>query len=159
MLSEKTLSKIRGLGLNAQGYLSVCVIVQEAIDENRPSKQTTSVALTVPADWPGDYFEQFYSKYPNKKDPKAARKALDKVAFAGKTRWAELIAGLERYILSDDVQRGFVKHPTTFLNKGSWMNKEQTTPKRVERPKSFFEVAAESHERANGAGTDQSEYR
>lgn len=141
MLSEKTISKIRGLGLDANGYLTVCAIVQEAIDESRPAKQTTSLALTIPADWPADYQEQFWRTYPNRKSKKEAMKALDKVAFGGKIKWADLIAGIERYISSRDVQRGFVKHPATWLNGECWKDQEQTTPLPVERPKSFLEAA------------------
>src|SRR5271156_2828592 len=110
------------------------------------------IAATGLSDWPADYREQFWTKYPNRKDKTAAMKALDKIAKAGKTRWADLINGVERYILSDDVQRGYVKMPATFLNKGSWMNEEQSTPKRVERPNSFFDAASDM---SNGTGTDQ----
>jgi len=137
MLSERTLSRIRGLGLDANGYMTACEIVQEAIDASHPKKQ--ALALQIPADWPADYREQFWRKYPNKKDKHEALKALDKVAFAGKTRWADLIAGIERYILSRGVQRGFVKMPATFLNKGSWKDEEQTTPVPRNGPASFFE--------------------
>lgn len=141
MLSEKTLSKIRGLGLDASGYLSVCTIVQEAIDDARPAKQETSLALTIPADWPADYQEQFWRIYPNKKAKTEAMKALDKVAFAGKISWEGLKSAIERYKLSREVQRGFCKHPATWLNKGCWKDEEQSTPAPVERPASFFDVA------------------
>ena len=154
MLSEKTLSRIRGLCLGAHEYLTICEIVQQAIDENRPSKQTSCLAFTLPADWPADYQEQFWDKYPNPKSKKIAMKALDKVAFCGKTHWDDLINGLELYIYSREVQKGFVKHPATWLNGECWKDQEQTTPLPVERPKSFFDIAAESYERANGAGTD-----
>lgn len=155
MLSEKTLSRVRGLGLDANGYMTVCDIVQQAIDESRPSKQTSCLALTLPADWPPDYQEQFWAKYPNPKSKKVAMKALDKVAFCGKFRWGDLIAGLERYICSRDVQRGYVKHPSTWLNGECWKDQEQRTPLPVGRSKSFFDVAAESYERANETGPDQ----
>jgi hypothetical protein len=140
MLSEKTLSKIRGLGLGVHGYLSVCAIVQEAIDESRPAKQTTCFALILPGDWPADYRELFWEKYPNKKSKKEAMKALDKVAYSGRTRWTDLIGAVKRYIVSRDVQRGFVKHPATWLNAECWKDQEQTTPWLVERPKSFIDA-------------------
>lgn len=154
MLSERTLSKIRGLGLDANGYLTVCTIVQEAIDESRPAKQTTSLALTIPSDWPADYQEQFWKKYPNKKSKKDAMKLLDKVAFAGKTRWGDLIAGLERYILSRDVQRGFIKHPSTWLHGECWKDEEPAAPARVEQ-RTSFERATDLLSGVYGAGSHQ----
>lgn len=139
MLNERTLSRIRSLGLDANGYMTVCEIAQEAIDLSHPKKK--SLALQIPGDWPPDYRDQFWDAYPNRKDKHDAMKALDKVAFAGRTKWADLINGIEQYKLSRDVQRGFIKMPATFLNKGSWKNEEQTTPTQVERKGavSFFD--------------------
>lgn len=95
----------------------------------------------IPADWPADYQVQFWKAYPNKKAKAFAMKALDKVAFAGKTKWADLISGLDRYILTDEVRRGFVKHPATWLNGGCWM--DEPTPNGTKgRSLSFFEIAA-----------------
>ena len=111
------------------------------IAECAAASQNQTLTLQIPSDWPMDYQVQFWRAYPNRKDKHDAMKAIDKVAFSGKVRWADLINGIERYKLSRDVQRGFVKMPATFLNKGSWKDEEQTTPQRVERP-SFFDVAA-----------------
>ncbi len=96
--------------------------------------------LQIPADWPSDYQSQFWKAYPNKKAKAFAMKALDKVAFAGKTAWADLMAGLERYISSRDVKRGYVKHPATWLNGGCWMDEQGPTP--PDRPLGFFELIA-----------------
>src|SRR5579859_980653 len=150
MLSERTLSKIRSLGLDANGYLTVCTIVQEAIDDSRPAtKQTTALALTLPADWPADYQEVFWKKYPAKKSKKEAMKAIDKVAFAGKTKWLDLIIGLDAYIISREVQRGFVKHPATWLNKECWKDESGPGEGTSGGPRGtkdggpgFFEIAA-----------------
>ena len=106
-------------------------------------------------DWPADYADKFWSLYPNKKSKAHAMKALDKIAKAGKTRFVDLIAGVERYILSRDVQRGFVKHPATWLNGECWNDQEQTTPIPVERPKSFLEAAMDFDD---GTGTDHGQH-
>lgn len=95
--------------------------------------------LQIPGDWPADYQAQFWALYPRKTDKKAAIKSLDKVAFEGKTRWVDLINGIERYKLSNDVKKGYSKHPATFLNKGSWMDEEQTGPVPINGPVSFFD--------------------
>ena len=94
---------------------------------------------TIPLDWPADYQSQFWKAYPNKKEKIYAMKALDKVAFAGKTAWIDLMEGLSRYILSREVKAGYVKHPATWLNKGCWMD-EDTGAKA--KSLSFFEIAA-----------------
>lgn len=90
-------------------------------------------ALQIPGDWPADYREQFMAKYPRRTKKKDGLKALDKVAFAGRTKWADLIAAIERYILSPDVQRGYVMHPATWINAECWKDEEQTTPHPIER--------------------------
>jgi hypothetical protein len=156
-LSARTRTQIETLvaasELSPAVHKMIAQIVEDAVAAAAPAGKTGMAV--VPADWPPNYFEQFYARYPNKKAPDRARKALDKVARCGKTRWLELITGLENYILSRDVQRGFVQHPATWLNGGCWKNQEQTTPLPVERPKSFFDVAAESYGRANETGPDQ----
>jgi len=112
------------------------------------------IAATGLSDWPADYQSQFWNRYPNKKAKALAVKALDKVAKAGKTRWVDLINGLERYIYSYEVQKGFVKHPATWINGGCWQDQEQTTPLPVEKPKSFFEVASDLMSAGNGERTN-----
>src|ERR1700730_13043868 len=97
--------------------------------------------LQIPADWPADYQVQFWKAYPNKKAKIHAMKALDKVAFAGKTKWADLIFGLERYMLSNEVQRGYVKHPATWINGGCWMDETSPNGTNGSGP-GFFEIAA-----------------
>lgn len=123
---------------------------EQNTDEQSTARETR---LVTAADWPADYADVFWSRYPNKKSKGHALKALEKIASAGKTRFSDLIAGLERYINSRDVQRGFVKHPATWLNGQCWKDEEQSSPLPVERPKSFFEVASEAYENANGART------
>ena len=143
MLSEKTLSRIRSLGLDTHNYMAVCEIVHDAIFERETAQKKIATTLQIPGDWPVDYQTQFWKIYPNKKDKNEARKALDKVAFAGKTKWADLLEGLERYKLSREVRRGFVKHPATWLNKGCWMDEAGPEPEGTNgRPLGFFELIA-----------------
>lgn len=85
-----------------------------------PTAKGRAVAKTIPADWPADYRERFWGRYPNRKAKAHAMRALDKVAFAGKTAWADLWVGLERYINSETVKRGFAKHPATWVNAECW---------------------------------------
>ncbi len=138
MLPSQMLAQIEALGLDLITETSVIEIVEEAM---REAKFGTEVKfLQVPADWPADYREQFWARYPNKTAKPRALKALDKVAFAGKARWADLMAGLERYIISPRVIGGYVKGPEKWLNDEGWNDQ----PCRGPKPKSlgFFEIAA-----------------
>lgn len=152
-MNQSVLNRIHALNLDPFTETAICEIVQEAIDG--AAKPSTEMALQIPGDWPECYRDVFWSRYPNKKAKPRALKVLDKIAFSGKTRWADLINGLNRYISSREVRSGFVKHPATWLNDQGWKDEEQTTPLPVGRPKSFFEVASDSFERSNGPGTDQ----
>jgi len=135
MLSRDILQRIFALHLDPMTETAVMEIIRDAVD----GKATQILTLQLPGDWPTDYREQFWRRYPRKDDKPVALKKLDKIAFSGKTRWIDLISGLERYLRSDDVKRGFIKMPATFLNKESWGN--QYVGNRSE-PKSFFDVAA-----------------
>jgi len=152
-MDQGILDRIHALNLDPFTETAVCEIVQEAIDG--AAGPSAEVALQIPGDWPANYPDIFWLRYPNKKAKPRALKALDKVAFSGKTRWADLISGLNRYISSREVRSGFVKHPATWINDEGWKDQEQSTPPPVERTKSFFEVASESFERSNGPGSDQ----
>ena len=140
MLPAQILDQIHALNLDPFTETAVCEIVQEAID-GAAGNPTTAIALQIPADWPADYQVIFWQRYPNKKAKPRALKVLEKIAFAGKTRWSDLINGLERYILTREVRRGFIKHPATWLNDQGWKDQEaEIVPE--DRPKSFFEIAA-----------------
>lgn len=140
-MPKSILDRIEALGLHESDAATVRQIVRDAVDiatcPVEPSK-----ALAVPGDWPADYREQFWKAFPRRTKKDTAMKALEKVAKAGKTRWADLINAIERYKLSRDVQRGCVMHPATWLNGGCWKDEEQTTPHPVgPRPASvgFFD--------------------
>jgi hypothetical protein len=123
MLPKTILDRITGLMLNPRDHAAVCQIVSEAMVV-AATKKGTAVAKTIPPDWPADYREQFWKLYPNRKAKAHAMKALDKVAFAGKTAWHDLLAGLDRYIKSKTVKRGFVAHPATWLNAERWKDED-----------------------------------
>ena len=140
MLSENIISKVRALNLDLMTEQAVINIVEEAVAIAAPV--STALALQIPADWPADYQDRFWAKYPNKKSKARAMKSLDKIAFSGKVRWSNLIAAIDRYILSPKVVRGFVMEPATWLNGECWKDEEQSSPRPIER-KSFFDEAAD----------------
>lgn len=104
-------------------------------------KSDATVFYSAKPSWPHGYQDQFWSRYPNKKAKGAAIKSLEKIARGGKTDWDELMAGLERYIISEEVKRGFVKHPATWLNAQCWSDEAGPRPPR-QKPLGFFEIAA-----------------
>lgn len=72
-------------------------------------------------------FEQWWIKYP-RKVAKAKAKAAYIAARRGKKVAAQtMLDGLDRYLRSDTVQRGFVCHATTWLHQERW-NDEPENP-------------------------------
>lgn len=69
-------------------------------------------------DWPPDYREQFWERYPNKVGKLAALSALDRVRKRRLVLWETLIAGLSAYIRKVD-DRPWC-NPSTWLNQGRW---------------------------------------
>ena len=141
MVPSAIADRIHALNLDPFTETAICEIVQEAID-GAAGIPTMVVALQIPGDWPADYREQFWHLYPKKEDKKIALKALDKVAFAGKTKWADLIDGTARYLKSETVQNGFIKMPATFINAESWKNEYNCFGPKPHNGPSFFEIAA-----------------
>ncbi len=109
-------------------------------EDDRMTHCARSVTPAKPS-WPQGYQDQFWDRYPNKKAKGAAIKSLEKIARGGKTDWDDLMAGLERYIISEEVKRGFVKHPATWLNAQCWSDEAGPRPPR-QKPLGFFEIAA-----------------
>jgi hypothetical protein len=67
---------------------------------------------------------------------------LDKIAFAGKTKWVDFVEGVERYLKSEKVKSGFIKMPATFINAESWKNEYNCSGPKPRGGPSFFEIAA-----------------
>lgn len=72
-------------------------------------------------------FADWYSSYPAKKEPGAARKAYAKARK--KATAQQLLDGLERYkALDPHHARGFTKNPATWLNKECWLDEYDAAP-------------------------------
>lgn len=81
----------------------------------------------VKSDWPADYQQRFWSTYPRKTEKKAALAKLDAIRKSGTVPWPVLFAGVQR--LAAKVKRAateerYIKHPTTWLNRGCWDDQE-----------------------------------
>lgn len=96
------------------------------LDKDSESK-IKSLVRAKRDDWPEDYVEQFWNRYP--KARRTARKTvaskLAALRAGGEVDWAKLMAGLDRYNATDDVARGFACAPVVWINGGRWMDEVQ----------------------------------
>lgn len=75
------------------------------------------------SDWPADYQAQFWVVFPRRTEKKAAMAKLDAIRKSGKVTWSRFLAGVNRYamhVASTGTEERYVKHPTTWLNRGCW---------------------------------------
>lgn len=73
-------------------------------------------------------FAQFWSAYPNKVGKVKAEAAYTKALAraSGPDPPGELLSGLERAKVSDQWRRGYIPHPSTWLNEGRWEDEPST---------------------------------
>lgn len=90
----------------------------EARDQKLEKKETRARAL--PPDWPSDFREQFWARYPNKVGKPKALAKLELVARrAVLVPWVEIMEGLDRYIQCKPPDRPWL-NPETFINQERW---------------------------------------
>jgi hypothetical protein len=93
---------------------------------NKEEKKETRARARVDDGWPDDFREQFWAKYPNKVGKPKALKKLEGIRKRGVlVDWAELMAGLERYIRTKPPDREWL-NPETFLNQERWADEPAT---------------------------------
>lgn len=96
----------------------------------RVAKPNGKAAMTAQMQ---DRFERFYAAYPRKTDRKDAEKAFVRIS-PSEDLLAEMLAAIERGKAAGlFADRKYVKHPATWLNKGSWMDEVCTEYSSVER--------------------------
>lgn len=79
-------------------------------------------------DWPPDYVDQFWIRYPRRVGKLSAVKSLDKARKSG-VRFETIISAIGR-IQTKDAK--FIPHPATWLNRGGWDDEyESTTPANI----------------------------
>ena len=84
-------------------------------------------------DWPEDYREQFWAKYPNKVGKPAALAKLDAARKRG-VPWLKIATGLDRYIATKPHDRAWL-NPATFLNQDRYDDQ----PASLQAPQTFVE--------------------
>lgn len=76
--------------------------------------------VRVLSDWPANYEKQFWDRYPRRTEKAAAMRKLGAVKNSG-LPWARFWAGVLRYAAyCVGTEQAYIKHPTTWLNKGCW---------------------------------------
>jgi len=134
-------------------------IGEESRKDSPPARRRGQADLDLgPAgDWPKDYQAQFWAAYPRKTEKKAALAKLDAIRKSG-VRFAILMAGVEN--LNEKVRRErtpekYIKHPTTWLNRGCWEDQfnqgDQNEEARRPREDNIFTLAAGFKARTAGA--------
>jgi 5-methylcytosine-specific restriction endonuclease McrA len=88
---------------------------------SQKQKEPREVAL----DWPSDFREQFWAKFPNKVGKPKALTKLEAVCRRG-VPWLEVMDGLDRYIRSKPPDRAWL-NPETFINQERWADQPAET--------------------------------
>lgn len=99
---------------------------------NEPKDKNSGLAPVD--DWPVDFFEQFWKKYPpgRKTSKKEAKLKLEKIRKKGDheghpVTFGQIMTGLDRYIASKPDPQ-FTKAPEVWLNKECWAGEAPPTP-------------------------------
>lgn len=94
-------------------------IKNHQIYRSTPEKPTTQKKPTRQS-----AFDEFWSAYPMKVGKVAARRNFDRAVKSGADQ-GEIIAGAKRYASSENVRRGYIKHPQGWLTDGRWADEAQ----------------------------------
>ena len=85
-----------------------------------PKRTKSTTTLTLTKAEIDAAFDEWYGHYPRKTDRLAARDAYAKLLKSGNANIPQLLAAVKAYRFHSD--RQFIKHPATWLNKGSWLD-------------------------------------
>lgn len=90
-------------------------------EEGRENLPQQVGAGNVIDDWPEDFFDRFWPRYPpgRKTDKKAVRAKLERIRRDREVTFAKLMAAVDRYAIASP-DPNFTKAPLVWLNKGCW---------------------------------------
>lgn len=93
----------------------------EARNQNPEEESTTTRSRPDALDdgWPADFRERFWARYPHKVGKADAIAKLERARKARKVTFADLMAGLDRYIRDKPPDRPWC-NPSTFLHQERW---------------------------------------
>ena len=111
-----------GVGAECDGGSGTAPPLEPSLNlQPKPPLKSKKVALRAPDDWPSDFGEKFWKKYPagRKTGRLAVIGKLAAVRRRGNVLWATIDAGLDRYIASNPDPE-FTKGPLVWVNQGCW---------------------------------------
>ena len=123
-------------------------LTQEALPLSPIPNSTTStsdkgVGLNVVDDWPEDYFERFWMRYPpgRKTEKKAVEAKLVRIRRDREVTFAKLMAGLDRFVGTRPDPK-FTPAPLVWLNRGRWDDEYALGGGNGGEPLSMIDIAA-----------------
>lgn len=89
----------------------------------------------TPSEWPSDFREQFWTAYPRRTEKKSAIAKLEAIKRGGTVGWDTFMAGVLRYARHmAGTEERYLKHPTTWLNRGCWDDELSARPEPTRPP-------------------------
>lgn len=90
-----------------------------AIPKNKHKEKTKDTLTECACVDQEQQFALFWERYPRKTDKKKAREVWQRL-HPDQALFAQIMAGLDRHLRSEQWQRGVIPHPTTWLNRARW---------------------------------------
>jgi hypothetical protein len=91
------------------------------VREHQHPGVSASPAASLESETRAAAFDVFWEHWPRKEAKSAASRAWTKIPVA---EYAPIMAGLEKWILSDQWTRGVIPHPATWLNGKRWQDED-----------------------------------
>lgn len=114
---------------------------------NKLTREQMSLTGHTPPDRLDETFDQFWEAYPRKTSKPEAKRAWMKIK-PGPLTFGEIMAGLAKWIVSDDWQRDggrFIPYPATWLNNQRWQDEVKPASK-TSTSKPVKQVIAQDYE-------------
>lgn len=162
MIPTKYMNKLTALDIPGDKLKKVIAIFIDAIE----AKEVSRVAK-LPDDlrWPTNFMEMFWSRdsgYPRLIGKQAAFRKLQAIQRSGKVRFADLMAGVERYRqAAAQTDPCYIAHPATWLSAGRWEDDPGAVRvgSRVQRGNGFLQLLDQANEREPSSGTAEARRR
>ena len=121
--------KAKSLKANKETPSNATAKPKQPEPEPEPYKKESTNVLLVQSDWK-KHFQDFWDAYPHrggKKNRGGAEKVFVKALKAG-TTVQQIANGVQNMGNDPDVQRGFARDPTSWLNQEGWTDEFSNTP-------------------------------
>ena len=93
--------------------------LEEDTDQKEDKPLSDARKTRLHSDFPSNAFDRWYAAWPHKVGKDAAFRKFETIRKSGKVTFAELMAGVQRYIATKPPERDWC-NPATWLNQGRW---------------------------------------